>query len=91
MSRDDKTEISLLHFLPNRILARLGIYALIAVILCSKSNLFHMSRPKLGAVQATRKLGAALKVTARCQIRLLESPANDPCHRCIFKVLHSTV
>ena len=38
-----------------------------------------------------QELGTPLEVTARCLIRLLESPANDTCHRCIFKVMHSTV
>ena len=40
---------------------------------------------------ATSKLGAKVKANDRHPIRLRELPANDTCHRCIFKALHSTV
>ena len=42
-------------------------------------------------LSATSKLGAKVKANDRHPIRLRELPANDTCHRCIFKALHSTV
>ena len=72
-------------------LGTLGL-CIVNVHWCCNSNGF-LNGPKQAPfkLSATSRLGARPEVIDRCPIRLLKSPANDTCHRHIFKTLHSTV